>query len=141
MDQIVTQINAMSLAGLGGNGLCQKRIAPWDRNKIHSGITVHLPVQEHEMPGTHSCDDIAYPIQVTIVRGTSGSEESTHIDRLAVWRQKIRREFIHQRLSGVDTVYTCRVQFGRVLLPSHYRDNYHATTMSIVCMSRESRGN
>ena len=117
-----------------------KRIAPWDQHKIHSGVTVHLPEKEWELEGTNTCDDIAYPIMVTIVRGTSGSE-SDHVGRIATWRQKIRREFIHQRLSGVTSVHTVHVRFGHVVIPDKWRKNHIATTMAIICISREERGN
>ncbi|MAH50428.1 hypothetical protein CMI37_31695 [Candidatus Pacearchaeota archaeon] len=141
MTDIKNQIDALSLSDLGDNNVVIRK-APWDleRNRIHTGITVHLPLQEHELPGTNSCDDIVYPIMVTVIRGTGGSELD-NMARLGTWRQKIRREFINQRLSTVVSVYTCRIKFGRVLLPKQYRDNYDATTMAILCVSRETRGN
>ena len=139
MNQIKTQIDALDLTDAERNPV-QVRKFPWDNSHIYRGITVHLPTREYELPGTNGCDDIVYPIMVTIVVGVGGAE-TTSITRIATWREKIRREFINQRLTGVTSVYTCRIKFGSVLLPDKYRKNYDATTMAILCVSREQRGN
>mgnify|MGYP006908209764 CR=1 FL=1 len=140
MNQIVTDIDALGFTTLRNNDV-KKRSWPWDRHRVFQGISVHFPFNqnEQEVAGTVSCDDIVYPVMVTVIRGTGGREQD-NITRLTDWREKIRLKFINQRLSGVTSVYTMKVRFGRILLPKKWRDNYQATTMAILCYSRESRG-
>lgn len=137
LTQVKTQIAALSLSNIEADEI-QIRKFPWTRDHVYSGITIH-PGAEFEERGNNTHDDIVYPVMITMIQGTIGITDD--IDRIATWRQTIRKEFIHQRLDTLTCINTVRIKWGEVFLPKKFRDNYDASTMALLVSSREDRVN
>lgn len=107
-----------------------------DKDHWYPGITISRAM-ENERPGTNERDDVGYGIQVTMVMDNSAYPDE--LDYFSEWRQKIRKAFIHQRLTGTgtDTIYTCLVEPGPVY--KNVPENYDIDTLVIRVMSREAR--
>ena len=103
-------------------------IAPLDGETIHRG------------DGTNQRDDFGYPIAVGMFAADSDSQ-SENYDRNLLWRERIRRRFVNQRLSGVASVYTCMVEPRQIVDPERWLSrNLWASTLVLRFLSREVRG-
>jgi hypothetical protein len=92
--------------------------------------------------GTNEQDDVAYDIWVVIVEADNREITLAHnLDRRLAQRELIAREFRNQRLSGVDTVFTCSVQPADVTIKDAWGNNLFASAQLLRFMSRETRGN
>jgi hypothetical protein len=112
---------------------------PWSDTHIHSGITIH-PTPESEAPGTNEREDIGYGVGVTMILPTDhGMTEN--VERIPIWRAKIRRAFINQRLrvkfDGASE-HVCKVEHGNFPLPREAH-KYEVSSLIIRCWMRESR--
>lgn len=111
---------------------------PYDKGRTsehwYPGITIHRG-KEREFPGTNERDDIGYAVDITMV--VDNSADPTEDDIFADWRQKIRKAFIHQRLTGVSSVCTCLVEPGPVY--ANVPENYDVSSLTIRVLSREAR--
>ena len=74
------------------------RAVPKDGGTFYHGITVS-PTGEHELSGTNERDDFAYQVLITCV--VNNDIDPTERDLFGTWRQRIRKAFLHQKLSGV----------------------------------------
>ncbi len=116
---------------------------PWDKNKIHTGITISWD-KEVEDVGTNERDDIGYPCVITMVSGTTGSWNH-NVDEITIWRREIFRKFHNRRLLGV--VYTgtnnlvCKARHGTVSVPSRWQDKYDVGQVIVTAWFRETRAN
>ena len=106
----------------------------YSKDHWYPGITIHRSV-EREFAGTNERDDIGYGVQITMV--LDNSADPTETDIFSDWRQKIRKAFIHQRLSGVTSVCTCLVEPGPVY--KNVPEDYDVSTLLIRVISRETR--
>ena len=132
LDAISSDINGL---GLSGMEKVVVRSSPNDNGQFYPGITVHA-VSETEILGTNERDDIGYGIQITMV--VNDDNDLDEDDLLGVWRQTIRKKFIHQRITGVSNVCTTQVEPGKV-----YNDNNHDLQISTLLLRvfvRETRG-
>lgn len=108
----------------------------WER-----GITF-FPIPEAEAPGTTGRDDIGYGIGCVIVLPPD-SGQSANIGRASEIRAKIRRRFIHQRLTTVTVsggyYLTTKFSHSAIHLPREAH-RFETSTLLIRCWVRESRG-
>jgi hypothetical protein len=128
---VKTVIQSLSLSG------CEEvaiRAEPKDRDTFYPGITIS-PVAEVELAGTNELDDIGYGVLVTMV--VNNDCDPTEDDLFGDWRQKIRKKFIHQKLSGVASVHTCLVQPGPIYETKP--KNLDVGSLVIRVISRETR--
>jgi hypothetical protein len=89
--------------------------------------------------GTNQRDDVGYPIAVGLFAADSDSQTENY-DRNLLWRERIRRKFLHQRLSGVPSVYTCLVEPKQIVDPFRWlARNLWVSTLLLRFLSREAR--
>jgi hypothetical protein len=111
-------------------------IKEWER-----GVTF-FPIPEAEAAGTTGRDDIGYGIGCVIVLG-SDSGQSANVGLASEIRAKIRRRFIHQRLTTVTVsggyYLTTTFSHQQINLPREAH-RFEASSQLIRCWVRESRG-
>lgn len=100
--------------------------------------------------GTNYRDQIAYPIGVAIVSELSGDyarkPEYDHLEtghaRHLLWRQKIRKAFLNQRLPGVSggDIIRCTIQMRVPQIAGLLGDQLEGSAMVLNFESRETRG-
>lgn len=140
LDAIVTATQALTLTPAleAGEIVARRRPNPKNGNLYH-GITFFM-LQEQEAPGTNRREDIGYAIGGYLAVPVDNSQ-ADGLDTIPSWREAIRREFIHQRLSGVsfaDGHYlTTTFEPGSFLVPADER--YEVSTFVIRCWMREPR--
>jgi hypothetical protein len=111
-------------------------IKQWQR-----GI-IFFPMPEAEAPGTHGRDDIGYGIGLAIALPVD-SGQATNTGRASEIRAKIRRRFVHQRLTTVTLSGGYYLTTGFSHLQIHLPREAHRFEVSaalIRCWMRESRG-
>lgn len=110
------------------------RAEPKDGEHFYHGITVS-PVREEEYRGTNERDDIGYGVQITMV--VANDVDPTETDLFGTWRQEIRKEFIHQKISTVSSVHTVLWEHGPIYqkIPEHL----DVGTFVMRVISREGR--
>lgn len=139
MTEIKNAYDGITLTGLGSHPVVI-RSTPWDERQCYEGLTIHFPIRESEQGGTNDSSDLVYPIHATLIRQHAGSEVE-NIAGVADFREKSWSTFHHQdvvRDAVADVVKTI-VRWRRVLLPEKYRKNYTASTLAIVCYTRQRR--
>lgn len=90
--------------------------------------------------GTNERDDIEYPVLIAVVV-EGGKDNANNISRNMLWLEVIRKEFIHQLLSGVTSVIDCKVDERDTYDPSAWDDSVELGWMILRFVSRETRGN
>lgn len=113
------------------------RKSPSDGDYLYPGITVQ-PVAPVEGRGTNARDDIGNAIRLTLVKTSSGDLYDNIAPQL-LWMERIRKHFNHQPLAGVPEVRTCTVQVDEQFDAKSFRNGNDASSMTILCWSRESR--
>lgn len=142
LDAVATVIQGLDLDGVHDDEI-RVRKHPDDDSRVYPGITVHPAVDwQHRREGTNERDDVGYGVQVTMVQATS-QDVRRQIDRRLLWREKIRREFIHQRapLSSITEVYTCHIEAAPPFNRRDFRKDYDVDSLVIRVWTRETRGN
>lgn len=147
LDELVSKTKGLQLPGIRAEEVRKRRleykvstngkisIKEWEK-----GITF-FPIAEAEAAGTTGRDDIGYGIGCVIVLSPD-SGQSANTGRASEIRAKIRREFIHQRLTTVTLsggyYLTTKFQHGQIHLPREAH-RFEASTVLIRCWVRESR--
>jgi hypothetical protein len=101
-------------------------------------ISTHLPVSQ--AAASNLRDDIVYPVTVGLFAPANADLESNQA-RMLLWRQLIRKAFINQRLSGVDSVWTCQIPPSQPFHEAwHIGGMTDHSPMTLNFISRETRG-
>lgn len=98
--------------------------------------------------GTNARDDIGYPVGVAMVSLLEGEyakrPEYDHLetghDRHLLWRERIRKAFLNQRLPGVREVNRCVVEPRVPQIAGLLGDNLEGSAMVLRFFTRETRG-
>lgn len=90
--------------------------------------------------GTNERDDVEYPVLIAIVHN-GGQDNVNNLSRNMLQCEVIRKEFIHQTLSGVTSVIDCRVDQRDTYDPSAWDDSVELAWLILRFVSRETRGN
>lgn len=112
----------------------------WQKHPLNmAGITEGVfvsPVSETIAPATNRKDEIGYGVQVTMVQA-SNQDLTANANRFLLWREQIRQAFHERPLSGVDTVYRCRIEPASVFWPEGFRNQFDIGALVVRCFSRE----
>lgn len=139
LDAIVTATRALALVPTLESAEIQARRRPKRGERLYTGITFFM-LPEQEAPGTNQREDIGYAIGGYIAVGVDSSLHD-NIDAIPSWREAIRREFIHQRLSDVSFTgghyLTTTFEPGNFNMPVDER--FEVSTFVIRCWMREPR--
>ncbi len=144
LDEIVAGIRGLKLPIPDDE--IQKRRGPYQVNgdktiTPYRGISVY-PTQEQEAPGTHGKEDIGYAVGVAIILPADHSF-TANVGKVLECRSRIRRRFIHQRLTkpALSGGYylTTKVAHLPINLPREAH-KYEASSLLIRCWMREPRG-
>jgi hypothetical protein len=127
-------IRALGLAGIDAANIVWRK-HPWNVGEITAGIFV-TPPSETLAPVSNLRDDVGYGVQVTMVQA-SNQALTTNAGRLLLWREQIRKAFSEKRLTGVSSVYRCKVEPASVFWPEGFRLQYDVGALLIRCYSRE----
>jgi hypothetical protein len=104
-----TVIDALELPGLPTASVIVRK-APWHRPESDPKpaiiLSTHLP--SGQVAATNLRDDITYPVTVNFYSPSDGSP-TLNQGRMLSWREKVRKAFHQQRLSGVDSVWQCTI--------------------------------
>lgn len=142
LDQVQADIRSLNLADIDAGNIqvikvfsnVEERlptlpgvlIAPLDGESINRG------------GGTNNRDDVGYPIAVGMFAADSDSQTENY-DRNLLWRERIRRKFVNQRLSGVPSVYTCVAEPRQIVDPQRWLSrNLWMSTLVLRFLSREA---
>lgn len=144
LDEIVSGIRGLKLPVPADE--IQKRRGALQQNGDKTftpfkGISVY-PIQENQAPGTFSREDIGYGCGVMIYFGADHSY-SANVGKLLECRAKIRRKFIHQRLTTPTLSGGYYLQTKVSHLPINTpreAHRYEASSLLIRCWMREPRG-
>ena len=144
LSELAKQTKAIEALGIPADEIVVRRL-PWSDNGtqtvVHRGITFY-PLEEQEAPGTNVREDIGYPCGCAIILPADHGT-AAHVAKVLDCREKIRRRFIHQRLSGVTltggTYLTTKVQHLQINLPREAH-RYEVSSLLIRCWMREPRG-
>ena len=71
-------------------------------------IIVSTALATSHVPATNISDDITYPVTVTLFSQSDANLTQNH-QRMLMWRERIRKAFHQNRLSGVSSVWMCNI--------------------------------
>lgn len=138
--QVQSDIQGMDLEGLSdANVLVQKVPDYREANASLPAVILSTNDRETSTPATNRRDDVGYPVRVSLLSASDNNVTLNHA-RMAMWRQRISRQFRNQGLSGVDGVWTCNVEQAANFDRAWF--NYHMDNSQLVLrfISREFRG-
>lgn len=100
---------------------------------------------DSHVSGTNIRDDIGYPFTVLMVDSADFIGSNAPTDKWDLWREKVDRAFRNQRISGVNEVYTCDIEPGRMpaVAPGEDIDKLYLSArvaLTIRAFAREPRG-
>lgn len=101
------------------------------------------PAIERSNPreGVTTADTVVYGVRVMLLEKDNQEPTMTaNLNRHLLWKEKIRRAFQNQALTGVAPVYTCAVEPSECVIPGAYIQGYMASTLLLRFSVRESRG-
>jgi hypothetical protein len=108
MEEIRDRIRALTLTGLSSDRVQVRRL-PHDGEVYFPGITVH-PVTETYHQGTNLRESVGYGCGITMVVNNNNNQDYL-LDRLLLWREKIRRHFVEDDgLEGVTGSCTVKIE-------------------------------
>lgn len=102
-------------------------------------LSTHMPETMRPGAGTNIRDDVGYPVHVSLVAEGKQNLTNNHARNL-LWRQRILRAFRHQRLAGVDGVWTCLVEPGPTVDASWFPAGRDVSSFVLRFINREVRG-
>ncbi len=139
LDAVQDSIQGLDLAQMPPANIVLKKIV-YDKDVDFPAVFIYpLPERINPALGTNIHDQIEYGIGVTIAQKSDDSQ-TDQFERFLKWRQRIRSKFIHQRLTGVTEVNTCRVEPRDVIHPAGFADGYDVESMIVRCIAWETRG-
>jgi hypothetical protein len=142
--QVVADIKSLSLTGISNSNVYTQKVAT-DRKKDVAALpaVIVAPFGSKVSPstgGTNTKDEIEYPVLVATL-AAADEDQSTNLDRELTWHESILSKFIHQRLTGVTSVLTCRVDPKDVFDPNaFFGKNLDVGGLILRFISRETRG-
>lgn len=134
---LVTQIQSIGLTGLSSTEIVARKFA-WNSGGFYRGISVVPLPEKVRALYPNECDDIGYQFGIFFVTGSNPQFGDT-LANVREWRQKVRRKFINQRLTGVSSVYICRVTHEELYAPREYTRGHEVGTLVVTCWAREER--
>ncbi len=143
LDAVQAGIKAMAQAGsLPSFPMANvyKKMALDDKNAKFPAVFLTPADAEKVLPsGTNVRDDWGRPVVVQIVdRNTQDYEKN--MDQYLLWRERIMRYFINQRLAGVPEVYQCKIEPDVIFDPKLPAFAFLVSAFVIRCITRETRG-
>lgn len=158
MTEVANRIKSGGLTDLPDANVVIKKTTK-DRERIEVGLPGILiaPGNTENIPttgGTNIRDDIGYPVEVMMfdahrqqsfdnlpVDAEEGHpDQEYHFDDRLQWRDTIRKLFIRQRLTGVDTVFTCEVEPLAIVDANEFlKRNLWVSALVLRFWSREAR--
>lgn len=143
LDQVQADIRSLSLEGINDASVHVVKVFNQIEEVIPElpGVLV-LPIDSESVArnaGTNNRDDVGYPVAVGMFAADSDSQ-AADFDRNLLWRERIRKKFVNQRLSNVSSVYTCLIEPRQIVDPFRWLSrNLWVSTLVLRFMSRESR--
>jgi hypothetical protein len=92
-----------------------------------------------DKPASNESNDLGYPINVVIVRAANRNLV-TGMSAHLLTRERIRKAFEYQPLSGVPEVHTVMVEPGVVFDWNMFQLQYDVQSLVVRCLSRERKG-
>lgn len=136
---IVSEIKTLGLTDMPTDNVKVVKVPVYRPNTdAQPGVFVY-PLDDVESGGTNLRDDLIYRCGISIFQ-KSDRDRETDLDRLLTWRENIRRHFIHQRLTGVASVYMIRFETRPALDPGQWDNHWDVSTLVLRVISRETRG-
>lgn len=140
-----TRIRALTLDDVASASIVVKKL-PLERVKRNDTLTLPMilitPARETTPEsGVTTHDDYGHGVMVTII--DDDNQESTlaaNLNKYQLWREKIMHAFRNQRLAGVSSVHTARIEPHDPVIPPAWRAGLFASALLIRFMSRETRG-
>ena len=141
IDAFVAKAKTLSLAGLGNDQIREAwDVTPEQLTGMKLPALLFSPAgNEEDLGGTNERDDIGYPVAALFLDRHPVTDPS-NMDKALLWRQKVRRAFIQQRLSGVSSVYIVRYRSGPVVVQVPGAYQLLTQPLTFVAVSREARG-
>jgi len=138
MEEIRDRIRLLELDGLPDDRVQVRRL-PHDGEVYFPGVTIH-PVTETYHQGTNIRESVGYGCAITMVVNNNNNQDYL-LDRLLLWREKIRREFVEDDgLSGVTGSCTVKIQHGK---PIDWNEltvkNYDVSSLVAIVYVLETR--
>ena len=129
MEAIRDRIRLLALTGLSDDRVQVRRLPHDAGGTYFPGITVH-PVTETYESGTNMREALGYGCQVSIVVNNDDDQDYL-LDRLLLWREKIRRHFVEDDgLTGVTGSCTVKIEHGHVIdWNDLIKDNYDVSRL------------
>lgn len=98
------------------------------------------PEKETLAAANTDADDIGYGVSVAIIYADNQERTGTgNLDAILQARQSIIAEFRNQRIPGVTSSWTCRIEPGPVVSVPAYAENLLVSAFTIRVMCRQSR--
>ena len=143
LDQVQADVQSLALDGIASGNIQVIKVFNQVEEVLPTlpGVLV-LPIDSESIAradGTNHRDDVGYPIAIGIVAADSDSQ-SADFDRNLLWRERIRKKFINQRLVNVPSVFTCLIEPRQIVDPFRWLSrNLWVSTLILRFMSREAR--
>jgi hypothetical protein len=137
---VQSRIQGLSLSGIANGSVVIRKVPDVKNVTMPAVFIAPLGSETVSLPaGSNLRDDVGYPVFVGIV-ANDNQDQVENRGRNLLWRQKVRRAFHAQRLTGVAEVFTCGIETRDIIAPDWFQAMRFVSAMIVRCMSREARG-
>jgi hypothetical protein len=144
LKQVLSDVRDLNLDGIADASMIIQKVATDRKQSLPRlpGIIVS-PFGSKVSPstaGTNERDDIEYPVLVATL-ALSNESQTSDLERETGWHESILSKFINQHLTGVTSVYNCRVDPRDVFDPNaFFAKSLDVGGLVLRFISRETRG-
>jgi len=142
LGQVKADIQSLNLADIDAGNIHVVKVFSNAEELLPTLPGVLIAPRETEsaaQSGTNSRVDVDYLVVIGVF-AEDGDDQSTNFDRNLLWRERIRRKFMDQRLTGVPSVFTCRLEPGEVVDRKRWLSRgLWSSTLGLRFLSREPR--
>lgn len=138
LESVKTIIEGLS-TGITNTSIVIQPVAHYKGDQPKPFISISPYGPEGLPSGTNAREDIVYPVLVAII---ADKNLSGGLDALLTIRQKIRRRFLHQGLSGItlgSLIQTTVTPGNTVEVSPYLRDGVYVSGLILNCEVRELR--
>jgi len=133
LDEVQTQIKALSLTGVTTTNILVLKYTTLREDQLAALPAVLIsPFGQPRVISGGPADNIGmnviqYPVAIMCLQA-GNQDQTTNLDRIALWLQKIFMEFYHKSIAAVTagTVYTCEADPRDTFHPDAWFDNLDA---------------
>jgi hypothetical protein len=97
-------------------------------------------VQENYENALSTADDVGRPVKVQLADRCDKRELITNLPTYELWREKVARCFVNQRLAGVNESHICRIEPYVIVDPNLPQYEYMVNALTVRAVCREPRG-